>query len=291
MVTINSITLPSPAKINLFLHITGRRADGYHNLQTLFQLLDYGDQLTFTATQSSTISLSPQLDGVSAEDNLIMRAARLLQQATHSDSGCQIQLHKKLPMGAGLGGGSSNAATTLLGLNQLWQTQLSLPQLEELGRQLGADVPVFIRGRTAFAEGIGEQLTALDLSQSWYLVVTPNVEVSTAQIFSHPELTRHSAPIKIRALSEAQYRNDCQPIVEQLYPPVKQALSWLQRYKKPLMTGTGASVFCRFDSESQAVQAQTEVPEKWSSFVAPGVNLSPLHKQLETINTGAWPSG
>lgn len=287
----NAITLPSPAKINLFLHITGRRDDGYHNLQTLFQLLDYGDQLTFNATQDSTISLSPQLEGVSSEDNLIVRAARLLQQATHTPSGCQIQLQKKLPMGAGLGGGSSNAATALLGLNRLWGTALSTSQLEDLGRQLGADVPVFIRGRTAFAEGIGEQLTPVDLPQSWYLVVTPNIQVSTAQIFSHPELTRHSPPIKIRALSEAQYRNDCQPIVEQLYPQVKQAISWLQRFEKPLMTGTGASVFCRFDSESQAVQAQTEVPEKWSSFVAPGVNLSPLHKQLETINTGAWPSG
>lgn len=287
----NAITLPSPAKINLFLHITGRRDDGYHNLQTLFQLLDYGDQLTFTANQDSTISLSPQLEGVSSEDNLIVRAARLLQQATHTHSGCQIQLQKNLPMGAGLGGGSSNAATALLGLNRLWRTALSTGQLEDLGRQLGADVPVFIRGRTAFAEGIGEQLTPVDLPQSWYLVVTPNIQVSTAQIFSHPELTRHSPPIKIRALSEAQYRNDCQPIVEQLYPQVKQAISWLQRFEKPLMTGTGASVFCRFDSESQAVQAQTEVPEKWSSFVAPGVNLSPLHKQLETINTGAWPSG
>lgn len=287
----NAITLPSPAKINLFLHITGRRDDGYHSLQTLFQLLDYGDQLTFNATQDSTISLSPQLEGVSSEDNLIVRAARLLQQATHTPSGCQIQLQKKLPMGAGLGGGSSNAATALLGLNRLWGTALSTSQLEDLGRQLGADVPVFIRGRTAFAEGIGEQLTPVDLPQSWYLVVTPNIQVSTAQIFSHPELTRHSPPIKIRALSEAQYRNDCQPIVEQLYPQVKQAISWLQRFEKPLMTGTGASVFCRFDSESQAVQAQTEVPEKWSSFVAPGVNLSPLHKQLETINTGAWPSG
>ena len=287
----HSITLPSPAKINLFLHITGRRDDGYHNLQTLFQLLDYGDQLTFTATQDSTLTLDSQLDGVPSEDNLIVRAARLLQQTTHIQSGCQIQLQKTLPMGAGLGGGSSNAATALLGLNRLWRTELSTSQLEALGRQLGADVPVFIRGRTAFAEGIGEQLTPVDLSESWYLVVTPNIEVSTAQIFSHPELTRHSAPIKIRALSEAQYRNDCQPIVEQLYPPVKQVIGWLQRFENPLMTGTGASVFCRFDSESQAVQAQTEVPEKWNSFVAPGVNRSPLHKQLETINTGAWPSG
>ena len=286
-----SLTLPSPAKVNLFLQITGQRKDGYHNLQTLFQLLDYGDQLSITASKSPAIGLTSPIEGVAAEDNLVLRAARALQKATHCAWGCEIQLQKKLPMGAGLGGGSSNAATTLVGLNFLWQCGLSNDELAIIGCQLGADVPVFIHGNSAFAEGIGDQLTPVQLSDFWYLVVTPNIKVSTAEIFSHPQLTRNSPPIKIRALLEEQYRNDCQSVVEALYPPVKQLLQWLQRFKNPLMTGTGASVFCRFDSELSARQAQAEVPQKWSSFVARGTNISPLHKQMEKFNTGAWPSG
>ncbi len=286
-----SITLPSPAKINLFLHILDRRDDGYHNLQTLFQLLDCGDQLSFTANKNSDINVLSHLDEVAAEDNLVYKAAKALQQATGCQWGCDIELEKKLPMGAGLGGGSSNAATTLVALNDLWQCGLTLDELAIIGRQLGADVPVFIHGNSAFAEGIGDQLTPVQLSDFWYLVVTPDIKVSTAEIFSHPELTRNSPPIKIRALLEEQYRNDCQSVVEALYPPVKQLLQWLQRFKNPLMTGTGASVFCRFDSELTAQQAQAEVPQKWSSFVARGTNISPLHKQMEKFNTGAWPSG
>ena len=286
-----SVTLPSPAKLNLFLHITGRRKDGYHDLQTVFQLLDYGDQLTLTAIKKPRITLTTQLDGLLPEDNLVVQAAMALQKATNCDWGCEIQLQKKLPMGAGLGGGSSNAATTLVGLNFLWQCGLSLDQLSLIGRQLGADVPVFVQGKSAFAEGIGEQLTPMALSKPWYLVVTPKIRVSTTEIFSHSELTRNSPAIKIRALSEERHRNDCQSVVEALYPEVKQVLVWLQRFKNPLMTGTGASVFCRFDTEVAARQAQTEIPEKWNSFVARGTNLSSLHKQLENFITGAWPSG
>ena len=278
-----SATLPSPAKINLFLHILGRREDGYHNLQTLFQLLDYGDQITFTATKSPQITLTDQLEGVAPQDNLIIRAATILQQATNCQWGCEIQLHKNLPMGAGLGGGSSNAATTLVGLNYLWQSNLTTDQLAAMGRQLGADVPVFVRGQSAFAEGIGEQLTPIELDQPWYLVVTPNIKVPTGEIFSHSELTRNSQAIKIRALSGMQYRNDCQSVVEKLYPEVKQLLDWLQRYKNPLMTGTGASVFCRFDSAIEAQQAQNEIPKQWDSFVARGINQSPLQKQLKNL--------
>jgi 4-diphosphocytidyl-2-C-methyl-D-erythritol kinase len=277
------VTLPSPAKINLFLHILGRRQDGYHNLQTLFQLLDYGDQITFTATKNRQIALTDQLEGVAAQDNLIVRAATILQNATNCEWGCEIQLQKNLPMGAGLGGGSSNAATTLVGLNYLWQCNLTPDQLAEMGRQLGADVPVFVRGQSAFAEGIGEQLTPIELDRPWYLVVTPKIKVSTHEIFSHSELTRNSQAIKIRALSGKQYRNDCQSVVEKLYPGVKQVLDWLQRYKNPLMTGTGASVFCRFDSEIEARRAQTEIPKQWDSFVARGINQSPLHKQLKNL--------
>ena len=276
-----SITLPAPAKLNLFLRITGRRADGYHNLQTLFQLLDYGDQLKITACKNPNIVLTSSLDNIPAEENLIVRAARALQEATNCSWGCEIQLDKKLPMGAGLGGGSSNAATTLVGLNLLWQCGLTQEQLAVIGRQLGADIPVFIAGNSAFAEGIGDQLTPVELPKNWYLVVTPPIKVSTEEIFSHPQLTRNSPPIKIRALLEAQYRNDCQLVVEAMYPQVKEVLKWLQRFPNPLMTGTGASAFCRFDDELLARQALAEVPQQWSAFIARGVNISSLHNQME----------
>lgn len=286
-----SVVLPSPAKLNLFLHITGRRADGYHSLQTIFQLLDYGDSLTFTLNQSGDISLSPAMDTVAAEDNLIVRAARLLQSAAGCTQGCDIVIDKQIPMGAGLGGGSSNAATALVGLNQLWQSGLSSDELADLGTQLGADVPVFVRGNTAFAEGIGELLTAVELPEQWYLVITPDVQVSTAEIFSNPQLTRDTSPIKIRALSEVQYRNDCQALVTDLYPAVKKALEWISDYRNPLMTGTGASVFCSFDNQTEAQQALDLVPKQWSAFIARGDNRSSLHRELRKSFTGASPSG
>jgi 4-diphosphocytidyl-2-C-methyl-D-erythritol kinase len=278
-----SITLPSPAKLNLFLHILDRREDGYHNLQTLFQLLDYGDQLSFSANKQSEINITSNIEAVAPRDNLVFKAATALQQATDCKWGCDIELDKKLPMGAGLGGGSSNAATTLVGLNSLWQCNLSLDQLAEIGGELGADIPVFVKGFSAFAEGIGDKLTPISLDEFCYLVVTPKIKVSTEQIFCHSELTRNASAIKIRALSEELYRNDCQSVVETLYPQVKQVLDWLQRYGNPLMTGTGASVYCRFDSEQEAKQAQKTVPTSWNSFVAKGVNQSPLHQQLENL--------
>ena len=278
-----SITLPSPAKLNLFLHILDRREDGYHNLQTLFQILDYGDQLSFSVNKQPEINLISAIEDVAPKDNLVFKAARALQQATNCRWGCEIQLNKKIPMGAGLGGGSSNAATALVGLNSLWQCDLSLDQLAEIGCELGADVPVFVKGFSAFAEGIGDKLTPITLDEFWYLVVTPKIKVSTEQIFCHSELTRNAQAIKIRALSEELYRNDCQSVVETLYPSVKQVLDWLQRYGNPLITGTGASVYCRFDSEQEAKQAQKTVPTSWNSFVARGVNQSPLHQQLENL--------
>ena len=286
-----SITLSAPPKLNLFLHITGRRDDGYHNLQTLFQLLDGGDLLTFTATDSGAIRLSPQIDGVPEEDNLIVRAARLLQEKTGSKMGCEIVVDKKLPMGAGLGGGSSNAATTLLALNRLWRLDLPLTELAELGAVLGADVPVFVIGRSAFAEGIGDQLSHFDIADCWYLVITPPCKVSTGEIFSNPQLTRHSLPIKIRALSEEQYRNDCQTIVEKLHPQVKEVVDWLETYGKPLMTGTGASVFCRWATEAQAKEVLSRVPQHWNAFIAQGVNHSLVHQKLKEFFIGASPSG
>ncbi len=286
-----SITLSAPPKINLFLHITGQRDDGYHNLQTLFQLLDGGDQLTFTVTDHSEIHLSPQVAGVAEEDNLIVRAARALQEKTGCKLGCSIVVDKNLPMGAGLGGGSSNAATTLLALNVLWQCDLSLVELAKLGASLGADVPVFVMGRSAFAEGIGDELTPFDIANSWYLVITPPCKVPTGEIFSNPQLTRHSLPIKIRALSEEQYRNDCQAIVEELYPQVKEVVEWLQDFAKPMMTGTGASVFCRWETQAEANRVLSAVPQHWSAFVARGVNYSQVHQQLRDFFTGASPSG
>ena len=287
----STLSLPSPAKINLFLHITGQRSDGYHNLQTLFQLLDFGDKLVFRSNRSGNIKINGNIDGVDEKNNLIFHAATLLQKSTGCDLGCTIDLTKNLPMGAGLGGGSSNAATTLVGLNALWKCGLTANQLSDLGKTLGADVPVFVHGESAFAEGIGDILTPLTLPQRWFLVITPNCHVSTREIFSNPQLTRNSSPIKIRALSGVEYRNDCQDVVSKLYPAVGSVLQWVENFSAPLMTGTGASVFCSFDSKSEAQQVLSKMPKQWSGFVAKGVNRSPVHEQLHDFFTGASPSG
>ncbi len=285
--TIDHLTLPAPAKLNLFLHITGRRSDGYHELQTLFQLLDFGDQLHFRRRSDNRLTLSPPLTGVAEQDNLIIRAARLLQQERHNQTslGCDIQLEKRLPMGGGIGGGSSDAATTLLGLNSLWQLGLSIEQLARLGAQLGADVPVFVRGKTAWAEGIGEQLTPLTTAAKHYLVLVPNCHVSTAEIFCHKDLTRDSLAIKVAAFFEQGSRNDCQPLVQRLYPAVDKALHWLTSAsgREARMTGTGACVFAPFDSAAEAQslleRALTELTDI-QGFTAKGVNDSPLHSLL-----------
>ena len=287
----STLSLPSPAKINLFLHITGQRSDGYHNLQTLFQLLDFGDKLVFRSNRSGNIKINGNIDGVDEKNNLIFHAATLLQKSTGCDLGCTIDLTKNLPMGAGLGGGSSNAATTLVGLNALWKCGLTANQLSDLGKTLGADVPVFVHGESAFAEGIGDILTPLTLPQRWFLVITPNCHVSTREIFSNPQLTRNSSPIKIRALSGVEYRNDCQDVVSKLYPAVGSVLQWVENFSAPLMTGTGASVFCSFDSKSEAQHVLSKLPEQWTGFVAKGVNRSPVHEQLHDFFTGASPSG
>jgi 4-diphosphocytidyl-2-C-methyl-D-erythritol kinase len=239
--------------------------------------------LSFSANKQSEINITSNIEAVAPRDNLVFKAATALQQATDCKWGCDIELDKKLPMGAGLGGGSSNAATTLVGLNSLWQCNLSLDQLAEIGGELGADIPVFVKGFSAFAEGIGDKLTPISLDEFCYLVVTPKIKVSTEQIFCHSELTRNASAIKIRALSEELYRNDCQSVVETLYPEVKQVLDWLQQHGNPLMTGTGASVYCRFDNQEEAKQVQQTVPNSWNSFVAMGVNRSPLHQQLENL--------
>jgi len=277
------LILPAPAKLNLMLHILGRRADGYHELQTLFQFLDFGDELGFSLRSDGEIRLHTPIDGVPHDSNLIVRAARLLQQHANCTLGADIWLDKRLPMGGGIGGGSSDAATTLLGLNYLWQLNCSEDQLANLGLSLGADVPVFVRGHAAFAEGVGEKLQPVTLSESWFLVAIPQVLVSTAEIFSDPELTRDTPPIKVRSLLEGGGRNDCQPVVTKRYPEVRNALILLNKFVQARLTGTGACVFGSFPNQDDADKVARQLPATLPSFIAQGRNISMLHRKLETL--------
>lgn len=277
------LTLPAPAKLNLMLHITGRRADGYHELQTLFQFLDYGDELVLRPREDGQIRLLTELPGVDHDSNLIVRAARMLQRESGCALGADIQLTKRLPMGGGIGGGSSDAATTLVGLDHLWNTRLGEDRLAELGLNLGADVPVFVRGRAAFAEGVGERLQPVDLPESWFLVIAPQVSVSTAEIFADPELTRNTPAITVRSLLAGGGHNDCQPVVEKRYPEVRNALSLLNKFVQARMTGTGACVFGSFPNEGEADKVRRQLPATLPSFVARGRNVSMLHRSLERM--------
>ena len=277
------LILPAPAKLNLMLHILGRRADGYHELQTLFQFLDFGDELGFALRPDGEIHLHTPIDGVPHDSNLIVRAARLLQQHANCTLGADIWLDKRLPMGGGIGGGSSDAATTLLGLNHLWQLNYSEDQLASLGLSLGADVPVFVRGHAAFAEGVGEKLQPVTLSEPWFLVAIPQVLVSTAEIFSDPELTRDTPPIKVRSLLEGGGRNDCQPVVQKRYPEVHNALILLNKFVPTRLTGTGACVFGSFPNQDDADKVARQLPATLPSFIAQGRNISMLHRKLETL--------
>lgn len=278
-----TLTLPAPAKLNLMLHIVGRRADGYHELQTLFQFLDHGDELGFRLRADGEIRLHTALPGVDHDSNLIVRAARLLQRASGCSLGADITLLKRLPMGGGIGGGSSDAATTLLGLDHLWQLHLGEDRLAALGLTLGADVPVFVRGRAAFAEGVGERLQPVDLPEPWFLVIAPQVSVSTAEIFADPELTRNTPAITVRSLLAGGGHNDCQPIVEKRYPEVRNALSLLNKFVPTSMTGTGACVFGSFPNEGEADKVRRQLPDTLPSFVAHGRNVSMLHRSLEKL--------
>ncbi|MES0301109.1 4-(cytidine 5'-diphospho)-2-C-methyl-D-erythritol kinase [Citrobacter sedlakii] len=277
---------PSPAKLNLFLYITGQRADGYHTLQTLFQFLDYGDTIDITPRSDGEIRLLTPVDGVAHEDNLIVRAARLLMKtaAQHgrlpTGSGADIHIDKRLPMGGGLGGGSSNAATILVALNHLWQCGLSVDELAELGIQLGADVPVFVRGHAAFAEGVGEILTPVNPPEKWYLVAHPGVSIPTPAIFNDPDLPRNTPKRSIETLLNCEFSNDCEVIARKRFREVDATLSWLLEYAPSRLTGTGACVFAEFDTESRARQVLEQAPEWLEGFVAKGVNLSPLHRAL-----------
>tara|TARA_R110000868_G_scaffold750_3_gene5465 strand:+ start:5067 stop:5942 length:876 start_codon:yes stop_codon:yes gene_type:complete len=279
------VSVPAPAKLNLMLHITGRRPDGYHNLQTLFQFLDYSDWLEFRCRGDDLLTLTPDIDGVERESNLIIRAARVLQNLAKEKGitvpGADIRLTKRLPMGGGLGGGSSDAATTLLTLNKIWQLGQSLDQLARIGLGLGADVPVFIYGQAAFAEGVGEQLTPVpQLEEKWFLVVRPDVHVNTAEIFSHKCLTRNTPAINMRTALEQGGDNDCQQIVSMIYPEVGNALNLLNKYSLAKMTGTGACIFSSFDSEAAAAKVAEQLPAEYEHFIAQGVNHSPAHTLL-----------
>ncbi len=278
----STLELPAPAKLNLFLHILGRRPDGYHELETLFQFLDYGDEVGLTALDTDRIELDSSVP-VRPEDNLAWRAAQLLKAETGCTRGCHIALHKRLPLGGGLGGGSSDAATVLLGLNALWGLGLPLADLAVLGVRLGADVPVFVGGQSAFAEGIGERLTPVMPEAPWYLVVVPPVAVSTAEVFANPELTRDTPALRIRAFPSGGGHNDFEPLVRRLYPEVDAAWRWLNAFAPARLTGSGAALFAAFSTAAQAKAALSELPAGCVGFCARGCNRSPLHETLARI--------
>ncbi len=282
------LILPSPAKLNLFLHIVGRRDDGYHELQTLFQFLDYGDDLSFTLTpEEPGVRLAEPVPGVADEDNLIIRAARALLERVGGDlPGVTIGITKRLPMGGGLGGGSSNAATTLLGLNHLWQLGLDVDEVAEIGLSLGADVPVFVRGHAAFGEGVGETLTNANPPEDWFVILKPGCNINTGKIFSEQGLTRNTPRIKIAPAFEgdaSRYRNDCEDVVRKLYPEVNQSLEWLSQFGPARLTGTGACIFGRFPRESAAPGLWDCSPFPVTGIVAKGVNSRPLPKMLAEL--------
>jgi 4-diphosphocytidyl-2-C-methyl-D-erythritol kinase len=272
---------PAPAKLNLFLHVTGRRADGYHELQTLFQLIDLADTIIIAPRADGQIERLGGPAGVAAADDLTVRAAHALKKAVGTPAGADIEVRKHIPLGAGLGGGSSDAATTLVALNELWQCGLSLGELSRLGLELGADVPVFVQGFSAWAEGVGERLTPVTLPQRWYMIIYPGVAVSTREIFQSPELTRNSPLITIRAFFESGGRNDCEGVVSARSAEVADALEWLRRAGTAQLSGTGSCVFTACASAADAERLAAQVPDRWRSFVARGLNTSPLHARLQ----------
>jgi|HubBroStandDraft_2_1064218.scaffolds.fasta_scaffold160402_2 4-diphosphocytidyl-2-C-methyl-D-erythritol kinase len=275
---------PAPAKLNLFLHVTGRRPDGYHELQTVFQLIDLCDTVAIRVGDDGRIERPSGPVGVDPDSDLTVRAAKALQAATGCRMGASIRITKRIPMGGGLGGGSSDAATVLLALNHLWHCGLSVDELARLGLPLGADVPVFVRGSSAWAEGVGERLEPVELPERWYVVIHPGVAVPTKDVFQSPELTRNTPVITIRAFfgpgGLAGSRNDCEPVVRALYPEVADALSWLEKFAPARLTGTGSCIFAAFGSAIEAERVAARAPDRWRAFVARGLNVSPVHGRL-----------
>lgn len=267
---------PAPAKINLFLHITGQRADGYHLLQTLFQFLDIGDELEFEVRADGGINRMTDLTGVEASADLVVNAAQLLQRVSGTSLGVDIAVRKRLPMGAGLGGGSSDAATVLVALNTLWSLGLGPARLAEIGLELGADVPVFVHGQAAWAEGVGEILKPAEIEQSPVVVVTPACHVDTARVFRDADLTRNTPPITMHAASLNRAGNDCEPVTRRLYPEVGEALEWLSQFAEARMSGTGSSVFAFFDNMGEAEEVARQAPQAWTCMTTRRSNRSPL---------------
>ena len=270
------VRVPAPAKINLFLHIVGRRPDGYHLLQTAFRMIDWGDEISLQRRDDGQILRATDVPGVPPEADLVVRAARALKAATGSPFGADIGVDKRIPLGGGLGGGSSDAASVLIALNRIWGCGLSRARLQEIGLALGADVPFFVFGETAFAEGVGEALQPLDVPPAWYVMVAPKVSVPTAQIFSAPELTRNSEPIIMRGFATHATRNDMQATVCKLFPEVAEALDWLSQFGAARMSGSGACIFAPFDSKAAAEQVRAKAPEGWRVWIAQGLDRHPL---------------
>ncbi len=277
---ITSLPWPAPAKINLFLHILGRREDGYHDLQTVFQLLDYADELTFAPRPDGRINVQANYDLPAPEQDLVFRAASLLQRRAGVQEGVTISVCKRIPMGGGLGGGSSDAATTLHALNEIWGAGLSAAELIETGLQLGADVPVFLYGHSAWAEGVGEKLQSLELPGDWYLVIHPGCKVATAEVFNAPDLTRNTLPITIRDFAAGAGHNDCEAVVFRSFPEIARAAAWLGRWTRPRLTGTGACLFGQFAGREAATGVLEQLPQEWRGFVSQGRNISPLMERL-----------
>lgn len=271
---------PAPAKLNLFLHITGRRPDGYHLLQTAFQFIELADEIDFTLLEANTVSRSSTLAGVAAEDDLVVRAARCLKESSGCKLGVHINVNKSIPAGGGLGGGSSDAATTLVALNELWQCGLSTTELASIGLSLGADVPVFVHGQAAWAEGVGENLTPIEPTESVYLVVHPGCSIATASVFNADDLTRNTPTITIRDFLERGGINDCEFVVRKHYQEVANALEWLEQFAPAKLTGTGACLFAPFSDSDAATIVKQQLPDNWQGYVVKGMNRSPLLKRL-----------
>ena len=277
---------PAPAKLNLFLHITGQRADGYHELETLFQFIDLQDEIEIEVVEGGAIERPEGPEGVSEEDDLVVRAAHALQRETKSQLGATLWVNKKVPVGGGVGGGSSDAATTLVALNYLWGSGLEMRQLASIGLHLGADVPIFIAGHAAWAEGVGERLLRVAPPEPYYLLLEPGIHVSTAEIFQSNELTRNTPKAKIRGSLPAWGRNDCESVVSARYPEVAEALRWLSQYGDARMTGTGSCLFLALENRARAEQIRSQLPDQWRGYVVKGMNESPLVERLRKEYSG-----
>lgn len=276
-----SAVFPAPAKLNLMLHIVGRRADGYHELQTVFQLIDLCDRIEIGVREDGRVTRPAGAAGVPESEDLVVRAARALQEVSACRLGADITVRKVIPLGGGLGGGSSDAATTLLALNKLWKIGLDLQQLAAIGAKLGADVPIFVHGRTAWAEGVGDRLTPAEIpGESWFLVIWPGVHVPTAAVFQAPELTRNSPATTMRGFLETGGRNDCEAVVRARFPAVAEALDWLARHAPARLTGTGSCVFAKFARAADAERVAARIPDSWRAYVARGIDRSPMLEEL-----------